>query len=83
MAEFLVYRTGRNRSNQPNADEVPVAAVEAKSAAEAIGLVSCLSYITIREGQCLSAVLRSEAPDEDWQTAAATEFIENVIMQHF
>ena len=62
---------------------MPVAAVEAESAAAAIQLVSRLSYITVCERQYLSAALRSEAPDEDWQTVAAVEFMENVIVQHF
>ncbi len=83
MAEFVVYRHGRNSSDQPHADLVPVAAVNADSAQHAIDLVRRTSRLRMAGGQFLSAVSRSDAPDEDWQTAAATEFMEEVILQHF
>lgn len=40
MGEFVVYRNGRNPSNQPNSDQIPVSAVEAVSATHAIVLVA-------------------------------------------
>ncbi|MDQ7784394.1 MAG: hypothetical protein RDU20_16020 [Desulfomonilaceae bacterium] len=83
MGEFVIYRHGKNPSNQMNSDRVPVAAVEAESDAHAIDLVTGASYPTILEGQYLSAVPRSESTIEDWEVAAAMEIMEAVILQHY
>jgi len=83
MSEFVVYRHGKNPSNQMHSDREPVAAVEAESAGDAIELVSSASYVKILEGQHLSAVPRSESPIEDWEMAAAMEIVDNIILQHY
>lgn len=75
MAEFVVYRHGKNPSNQMHSDREPVAAVEAESAQDAIKLASRVPYITILEGQHPSAAPRSESPIEDRDIAAAMEIV--------
>ncbi len=83
MAQFVVYRQGSHRPHQPPTNAAPVAAVEAESPAAAIELVTRSGYIPVREGQHLSALPRAEVPDEDWETAAAMEFMGEVISQHY
>jgi hypothetical protein len=83
MGDFVVYRHGKNSYNQMHSDRVPIAAVEAKSARHAIELVRSLSFTSILDGQYLSAVPRSELPVEEWETVAAMEFINNIILQHY
>lgn len=83
MGEFVVYRNGRNPSNQPNSDQIPVSAVEAVSATHAIELVAGASYITIMDGQYLTASPLSESTIDDWEIAAAMEVLDNIILQHY
>ena len=83
MSKFVVYRHGKNPSNQVNSVRVPVSAVEAESVEHAIKLVTDTSYVEVLEGQYLSAAPRSESIAEDWEMAAAMEIVDNIILQHY
>jgi hypothetical protein len=83
VTQFVVYRHSSHPSHQPPANAAPVAVVEAESPAAAIELVTRSGYIPVREGQHLSALPRAEVPDEDWEIAAAMEFMGEVISQHY
>lgn len=83
MAQFVIYRHGKNRINQPSSEVMPVTAVVADSPEEAINIVLKDARISVCSNQRLSALSRSDAPEEDWELMSATEFIENIIDQHY
>jgi hypothetical protein len=83
MPEYVIYRHGRNPANQPMAEKMPVAAVEAETGSKAMAIAQHGPWITVHEDQHLSAVLRSRAPADDWEAAAEKELVQSVILQHY
>lgn len=79
MRPFLIYRHGANRANQSLCDKMPVAIVEAESAAEALEEESdpkpsiyssrwlkLAPHVTAWANQTFSAVTEDKADADDW-----------------